>query len=105
MRETGNRQTRRAKSSSWREGTTRRSQRASAHRLNSTRRKICESASPKLKPASTCRCLETGENRPFAERALLGDGPAEFCKDEYEYLRDILAAPVAVTTYPRPSCQ
>ncbi len=50
------------------------------------------------------RLMETGDARPFNERALLGDGPAEFCIDEYEYLRAILASDTPATTFERPSC-
>jgi hypothetical protein len=59
----GDRQTRDAKSSSWRDGTTTRAQRASANRLNNTRRGICESASRWLKPASKWIWRRTGDNR------------------------------------------
>jgi hypothetical protein len=51
------------------------------------------------------RLMDVAEARPFAERALLGDGPAQFCDDEFNYLRTILPANGPVTTVQRPPCK
>ncbi len=53
------------------------------------------------------RLMESGSDRPFAERAELeGQGPAVFCDEEYAYLRKILPlAPSPPDPVPsRPSC-
>ncbi len=50
------------------------------------------------------RLMETGDGRPLAERVLIGEGPAEFCIDEYEYMRDILRSDAPATDYARPPC-
>jgi hypothetical protein len=50
------------------------------------------------------RLMEVGSARPFTERAILGDGPAHFCTDEYVYLRKILPSDDPETTFTRPSC-
>jgi hypothetical protein len=50
------------------------------------------------------RLMDAGGDRPFPERAeLMGQGPALFCADEYDYLRMILpsALPPDPTTRPR----
>ena len=52
------------------------------------------------------RMMEGGEGRPFAERAQLnGQGPAVFCRAEYEYLRRLMPGD-AVDPFVgrRPSC-
>ncbi len=51
------------------------------------------------------RLMEVGEARPFAERAVIGDGPAQFCDDEYMYLRMILPADGPATTVQRQPCK
>ena len=51
------------------------------------------------------RLMDSGGDRPFAERAqLLGLGPGRFCAEEYEYLRMILPTSVPADTTPRPRC-
>jgi hypothetical protein len=51
------------------------------------------------------RLMDSGGDRPFAERAeLFGQGPARFCTTEYEYLRQILPTSQAPDPSPRPSC-
>ncbi len=50
------------------------------------------------------RLMDGGANRSFAERAVLGgEGPADFCTEEYEYLRQILP-PAAPDVSSRPPC-
>jgi len=51
------------------------------------------------------RLMDTGDARPFLERAnLQGQGPEVFCDDEYVYLRKILPSPDPATAIPRPGC-
>jgi hypothetical protein len=50
------------------------------------------------------RLMEVGEARPFTERALLGDGPAQFCDTEYDYLRTVLPSDSPLTTVQRQPC-
>ncbi len=51
------------------------------------------------------RLMDGGADRPFLERAeLFGEGPALFCSEEYEYLRQILPTDDAPDPTPRPSC-
>ncbi len=51
------------------------------------------------------RLMDGGGDRPFVERAILGgQGPARFCADEYEYLRQILPSAAPADTTPRPPC-
>jgi hypothetical protein len=50
------------------------------------------------------RLMEVGEARPFTERALLGDGPAQFCDTEYDYLRTVLPSDSPPTTVMRQPC-
>jgi hypothetical protein len=53
------------------------------------------------------RLMDTGDNRPYEERAeLLGQGPAVFCDDEYLYLRTILPGGDAAVgdSIGRPEC-
>lgn len=51
------------------------------------------------------RIMDSGSDRPFAERAeLFGQGPGLFCDEEYDYLRQILPAPEPADPTPRPSC-
>jgi len=51
------------------------------------------------------RLMDAGGDRPFAERAVLGGrGPAVFCDDEYQYLREILPSSLPADTSPRPRC-
>jgi hypothetical protein len=52
------------------------------------------------------RLMDTGDNRPFEERAeLAGQGPARFCIDEFTYLTKILpSAPGTDPHYDRPAC-
>ncbi|MCG8425022.1 MAG: hypothetical protein MJE77_44640 [Proteobacteria bacterium] len=52
------------------------------------------------------RLMDAGSKRPFAERAQLdGQGPARFCVEEYEYLREILPTEQKPVPLLRPSCQ
>lgn len=44
-------------------------------------------------------------DRPFAERAELGEGPSRFCAEEYLYLRAILPTTLDEDTTPRPGCR
>ncbi len=51
------------------------------------------------------RLMDSGENRPFAERAQLqGAGPARFCSEEVTYLKQILPANGPNDPHPRPPC-
>jgi hypothetical protein len=51
------------------------------------------------------RLMDAGGDRPFPERAeLLGQGPAVFCAEEYEYLRMILPSALPADDSPRPRC-
>jgi hypothetical protein len=50
------------------------------------------------------RMMDNGGDRPFAERAEMGDGPGDFCVTEYEYLRDILPTADAEDPTARPTC-
>lgn len=51
------------------------------------------------------RLMDSGGDRPFAERAELdGQGPARFCTDEYDYLRQILPSDLPADLTPRPPC-
>ncbi len=51
------------------------------------------------------RLMDGGADRPLAERAILqGQGPADFCEDEYAYLRQILPSAQPADTAPRPRC-
>jgi hypothetical protein len=51
------------------------------------------------------RLMDSGGDRPFMERAeLMGQQPAEFCDDEYAYLREILPSRAPESTASRPSC-
>ncbi len=50
------------------------------------------------------RLMDAGDARPLEERAELGDGPAVFCTDDYDYLRGILPLASAPPTVIRPVC-
>ncbi|MBZ0231983.1 MAG: hypothetical protein K8M05_06490 [Deltaproteobacteria bacterium] len=51
------------------------------------------------------RLMDGGADRPLAERAIIqGQGPADFCEDEYLYLRQILPSSEPADTSPRPRC-
>lgn len=51
------------------------------------------------------RLMDAGGDRPFSERAeIFGDGPARFCDDEYDYLRQILPTDEPNDPMPRPGC-
>jgi len=51
------------------------------------------------------RLMDAGAARTFEERAeLMGQGPARFCDDEYQYLREILPTTDPETTIERPFC-
>ena len=51
------------------------------------------------------RLMDGGADRPFLERAqIFGKGPASFCREEYDYLRQILPTDDASDPTPRPSC-
>lgn len=51
------------------------------------------------------RLMDAGGARTFEERAeLMGEGPAMFCEDEYQYLRAILPTGEPDTTIARPYC-
>ncbi len=51
------------------------------------------------------RLMDAGGARTLEERAeLMGEGPARFCSDEYEYLREILPTSDPDTTVERPYC-
>ncbi|MBC8072069.1 MAG: hypothetical protein IAG13_27355 [Deltaproteobacteria bacterium] len=51
------------------------------------------------------RLMDAGGARTLEERAeLMGEGPARFCDDEYEYLRGILPTSEPATTVARPFC-
>lgn len=53
----------------------------------------------------TNRLMDSGGDRPFAERAeLFGEGPAKFCITEYDYLRQILPAEAPPDSSERPTC-
>jgi hypothetical protein len=49
--------------------------------------------------------MDAGAARTFEERAeLMGQGPAMFCDDEYQYLREILPTTDPDTPISRPFC-
>jgi hypothetical protein len=51
------------------------------------------------------RLMDAGAARPFTERAeILGAGPARFCGDEYDYLRQILPVDEPPPAVERPPC-
>lgn len=51
------------------------------------------------------RLMDAGSARTFTERAeLSGDGPAVFCEEEFEYLREILPSDVPPPAVARPTC-
>ncbi len=50
------------------------------------------------------RLMEVGAARPFDERAMLGAGPAQFCVDEFAYLRQILPSSDAAPAVQRQPC-
>jgi hypothetical protein len=51
------------------------------------------------------RLMDAGGARTLEERAeLMGEGPARFCDDEYEYLREILPTAEPDTSIERPYC-
>lgn len=51
------------------------------------------------------RLMDSGGDRSFMERAeLMGQPPAVFCDDEYQYLRQILPKNVAEPQVDRPTC-
>lgn len=51
------------------------------------------------------RIMDAGQHRPFEERAELdGLGPAVFCDEEFEYLRDILPSDRPPPNVRRPGC-
>lgn len=51
------------------------------------------------------RMMDNGGDRPFGERAeLAGEGPANFCVTEYDYLRQILPTADADDPSERPTC-
>jgi hypothetical protein len=51
------------------------------------------------------RLMDAGGARTFEERAeLMGQGPAMFCDDEYQYLREILPTFEPETPFARPFC-
>jgi hypothetical protein len=51
------------------------------------------------------RLMDSGDARPFAERAeLMGQGPGVFCDDEFVYLESILPVAGAAPTVHRPGC-
>jgi hypothetical protein len=51
------------------------------------------------------RLMDAGGARTFEERAeLMGQGPAMFCDDEYQYLRQILPTTEPETALARPFC-
>jgi hypothetical protein len=51
------------------------------------------------------RLMDGGADRPFLERAqLFGEGPASFCREEYDYLRQILPTDDPLDPTPRASC-
>lgn len=51
------------------------------------------------------RIMDAGVARPFEERAQLsGQGPGQFCAEEYEYLRTILPTSEAADGSLRPTC-
>lgn len=50
------------------------------------------------------RLMEVGAARPFEERAILGSGPAQFCTDEYAYLRQILPSDAPPPNVARQPC-
>jgi hypothetical protein len=53
----------------------------------------------------TNRLMDAGANRPFAERAELdGQGPSRFCREAYDYLRQILPTDAPEELSNRPSC-
>jgi hypothetical protein len=49
--------------------------------------------------------MDNGGDRPFGERAEFeGEGPANFCVTEYEYLRQILPTADPDDPTERPTC-
>ncbi len=51
------------------------------------------------------RLMDSGGDRSFMERAeLMGQQPAMFCDEEYQYLRQILPSSVPAPTVTRPTC-
>jgi len=51
------------------------------------------------------RLMDAGSARTFEERAeLMGQGPAMFCEQEYQYLREILPSSLPETALARPFC-
>jgi len=51
------------------------------------------------------RLMDSGGDRPFMERAeLMGQTPAVFCDEEYDYLREVLPSPEPANVVTRPSC-
>ena len=50
------------------------------------------------------RMMDNGGDRPFGERAELGEGPGDFCVTEYDYLREILPTADADDPTVRPTC-
>jgi hypothetical protein len=50
------------------------------------------------------RMMDNGGDRPFGERAELGEGPGDFCVTEYDYLRQILPTAEADDPTVRPTC-
>lgn len=51
------------------------------------------------------RLMDAGGARTLEERGeLMGEGPARFCSDEYDYLREILPTDEPDTTVERPYC-
>lgn len=50
------------------------------------------------------RLMDGGADRPFVERAELGEQPARFCDGDYAYLREILPSVDAPPILERPAC-
>jgi hypothetical protein len=50
------------------------------------------------------RLMDAGAQRPFEERAELGDGPGVFCESSYQYLRNILPTGEPSPDVERPPC-
>jgi hypothetical protein len=50
------------------------------------------------------RLMDSGDARPFEERAELGAGPAVFCDDEFVYLTTVLPGAPAGPMVARPGC-
>ena len=50
------------------------------------------------------RMMDNGGDRPFGERAELGEGPGDFCVTEYDYLREILPTSDEDDPTVRPTC-